>query len=74
MSSPAPVKRCTGKLVDHGSSSLKTPKSPWMPFSKLFNAISKEVSLNDMKLVNGHYGLFRVSESVYKRFPVSLFV
>ncbi|XP_022159742.1 inactive poly [ADP-ribose] polymerase RCD1-like isoform X2 [Momordica charantia] len=59
VSSPAPVKRCTGKLVDHGSSSLKTPKSPWMPFSKLFNAISKEVSLNDMKLVNGHYGLFR---------------
>lgn len=69
MSSPAPEKRCTEKLV-HGSSSLKTPKSPWMPFSMLFNAISKEVSLNDMKLVNGHYGLFRVSESVYKRFPL----
>lgn len=58
VSSPAPEKRCTEKLV-HGSSSLKTPKSPWMPFSMLFNAISKEVSLNDMKLVNGHYGLFR---------------
>ncbi|XP_023553913.1 inactive poly [ADP-ribose] polymerase RCD1-like [Cucurbita pepo subsp. pepo] len=58
VSSPVPEKRCTEKH-DHGSSSLKTPKSPWMPFSMLFNAISKEVSLNDMKLVKGHYCLFR---------------
>jgi len=69
VSSPVPEKRCTEKH-DHGSSSLKTPKSPWMPFSMLFNAISKEVSLNDMKLVKGHYCLFRVSECVYKCFPV----
>lgn len=70
MSSPAPKKRCSEKH-DHGSSSLKTPKSPWMPFPRLLNAISKDVSLNDMKLVYGHYGLFRVSESVYKCFRVN---
>uniref|UniRef100_A0A9I9CGY1 Inactive poly [ADP-ribose] polymerase RCD1-like n=1 Tax=Cucumis melo TaxID=3656 RepID=A0A9I9CGY1_CUCME len=58
VSSPAPKKRCSEKH-DHGSSSLKTPKSPWMPFPRLLNAISKDVSLNDMKLVYGHYGLFR---------------
>lgn len=61
MSSPAPEKRCTEKL-DHGSSLLKIPKSPWMHFSMLFDAISKEVSLDNMKLVKSHYGLFRVSE------------
>ncbi|KAG6606273.1 Inactive poly [ADP-ribose] polymerase RCD1, partial [Cucurbita argyrosperma subsp. sororia] len=58
VSSPAPEKRCTEKL-DHGSSLLKTPKSPWMHFSMLFDAISKEVSLDNMKLVKSHYGLFR---------------
>ncbi|XP_038887800.1 inactive poly [ADP-ribose] polymerase RCD1 [Benincasa hispida] len=58
VSSPAPEKRCSEK-VDHGSSSLKIPKSPWMPFSMLFNAISEDVSVNQMKLVYGNYGLFR---------------
>ncbi|XP_062027958.1 inactive poly [ADP-ribose] polymerase RCD1 isoform X1 [Rosa rugosa] len=47
------------KPVEIGSSSLTTPKSPWMPFKALFEAISKEVAPKDMKLVNVHYDLFR---------------
>ncbi|CAN4076295.1 unnamed protein product [Withania somnifera] len=37
----------------------KAPKSPWMPFSMLFGAISDKVSPKDMKLVHAHYDLFR---------------
>nr|AUS89376.1 WWE protein [Sesuvium portulacastrum] len=41
------------------STTLKTPKSPWMPFPMLLSAISKQVPPNDMKLVNAHYERFR---------------
>ncbi|GAB4857872.1 hypothetical protein Ancab_015777 [Ancistrocladus abbreviatus] len=41
------------------SSSLKTPKSPWMPFPMLFSAIADKVPPSDMKLVNVNYELFR---------------
>ncbi|KAF3449332.1 hypothetical protein FNV43_RR10060 [Rhamnella rubrinervis] len=38
------------------------PKSPWMPFAKLFESISKDIAPDDMKLVTGHYELFRRKE------------
>ncbi|GAB4857882.1 hypothetical protein Ancab_015787, partial [Ancistrocladus abbreviatus] len=41
------------------SSSLKTPKSPWMPFPMLFSAIADKVPPSDMKLVNVNYEPFR---------------
>ncbi|KAL6176060.1 hypothetical protein ACLB2K_052696 [Fragaria x ananassa] len=47
------------KPVGIGSSSLAGPKSPWMPFPALFEAISKEVAPKDMTLVNAHYDQFR---------------
>ncbi|KAL6176058.1 hypothetical protein ACLB2K_052694 [Fragaria x ananassa] len=47
------------KPVGIGSSSLAAPKSPWMPFAALFEAISKEVAPKDMTLVNAHYDQFR---------------
>ncbi|KAE8055692.1 hypothetical protein FH972_012518 [Carpinus fangiana] len=47
------------KAVILGSSSLKTPKSRWMPFPQLFEAISKEASPEAMKLVNDHYDTFK---------------
>ncbi|KAI3713736.1 hypothetical protein L1987_72322 [Smallanthus sonchifolius] len=39
------------KVLSVGSTS-RAPKSPWMPFSKLFEAISDKVSPDDMKLVH----------------------
>ncbi|XP_055821000.1 inactive poly [ADP-ribose] polymerase RCD1-like isoform X2 [Solanum dulcamara] len=42
-----------------GVGTNKSPKSPWMPFSMLFGAISAKVSPKDMKLVHAHYDLFR---------------
>ncbi|CAN4128111.1 unnamed protein product [Withania somnifera] len=42
-----------------GVGTNKVPKSPWMPFSMLFGAISAKVSPKDMKLVHAHYDLFR---------------
>ncbi|XP_059656880.1 inactive poly [ADP-ribose] polymerase RCD1-like [Cornus florida] len=42
-----------------GSSTSKIPKSPWMPFALLFEAISNNVAPKDMKMVNFHYELFR---------------
>ncbi|XP_009597260.1 inactive poly [ADP-ribose] polymerase RCD1-like isoform X1 [Nicotiana tomentosiformis] len=44
---------------DAGISTNKAPKSPWMPFSMLFGAISAKVAPKDMKLVHAHYDLFR---------------
>ncbi|XP_024934863.1 inactive poly [ADP-ribose] polymerase RCD1 isoform X2 [Ziziphus jujuba] len=50
------------QAVGLGSNSLKTPKSPWMPFARLFETISKEVAPEVMKLVNVHFDLFRSKE------------
>lgn len=41
------------------SSTPRAPKSPWMPFPLLFEAISNQILPKDMKLVNVHYELFR---------------
>lgn len=40
-------------------SSSRVPKSPWMPFSMLFAAISHEVPSKNMDLVNAYYELFK---------------
>ncbi|KAK6934951.1 RST domain [Dillenia turbinata] len=53
------LERPLGKTATQGSSASRTPKSPWMPFPMLFEAISAKVPLKDMKLVNIHYELFR---------------
>ncbi|KAE9446226.1 hypothetical protein C3L33_21879, partial [Rhododendron williamsianum] len=47
------------KALGESSSTSKTPKSPWMPFAMLFNAISTKVAPKDMKWVNMHYNMFR---------------
>ncbi|KAH7835686.1 hypothetical protein Vadar_028786 [Vaccinium darrowii] len=47
------------KAPGYGSSTSKTPKSPWMPFALLFEAISNKVAPKDMKWVNMHYNMFR---------------
>ncbi|XP_031392821.1 inactive poly [ADP-ribose] polymerase RCD1-like isoform X2 [Punica granatum] len=44
--------------VNQGLKPAKVPRSPWMPFPLLFEAISREVSPKDMDMVNVHYGLF----------------
>ncbi|KAF8027158.1 hypothetical protein BT93_E0160 [Corymbia citriodora subsp. variegata] len=51
--------RLQGKDDTLGSSSAKTPKSPWMPFPLLFDAISKEVAAKDMNTIHANYQLFR---------------
>lgn len=51
--------RLQGKDNTLGSSSAKTPKSPWMPFPLLFDAISKEVAAEDMNTIDANYKLFR---------------
>ncbi|CAL5359550.1 unnamed protein product [Camellia sinensis] len=48
-----------GNTPSIGSSTSKTPKSPWMPFAILFDAISNKIDPKDMKLLNIHYDLFR---------------
>ncbi|KAD5317346.1 hypothetical protein E3N88_17292 [Mikania micrantha] len=40
------------KVSTVGLSTSKAPKSPWMPFSMLFEAISNKVAPDDMKLVH----------------------
>ncbi|KAF5935908.1 hypothetical protein HYC85_027037 [Camellia sinensis] len=49
-----------GNTPSIGSSTSKTPKSPWMPFAILFDAISNKIDPKDMKLLNIHYDLFRI--------------
>ncbi|CBI33838.3 unnamed protein product, partial [Vitis vinifera] len=59
-SHPTPsLGRSLGKATTLGSSTLRVPKSPWMPFPMLFAAISKKVPLKDMQLVDTQYELFR---------------
>ncbi|XP_057478596.1 inactive poly [ADP-ribose] polymerase RCD1-like isoform X3 [Actinidia eriantha] len=41
-----------------GSSTTKTPKSPWMPFRMLFAAVANKVPPEVMKLVETNYKLF----------------
>ncbi|XP_052170979.1 inactive poly [ADP-ribose] polymerase RCD1 isoform X2 [Diospyros lotus] len=50
------------KAANMGSSTTRIPKSPWMPFSMLFAAISNKVPPKDMKQVETNYELFRRKE------------
>ncbi|KAF5477820.1 hypothetical protein F2P56_004433 [Juglans regia] len=51
--------RSEGKAASLGSSSTRAPKSAWMPFPMLFDAISNKVSPKAMEEINMHYRLFR---------------
>ncbi|WOG90059.1 hypothetical protein DCAR_0209300 [Daucus carota subsp. sativus] len=48
-----------GVAENLGSSSTKNPKSAWMPFPLLFEAISHKTSPSNMNLVSSNYELFR---------------
>uniref|UniRef100_A0A5B6ZDF7 Putative inactive poly(ADP-ribose) polymerase RCD1-like n=1 Tax=Davidia involucrata TaxID=16924 RepID=A0A5B6ZDF7_DAVIN len=54
-----PVESTREKIANQGSSSTRTPKSPWMPFPMLFAAISNKVPPKVMKLIDINYELFR---------------
>ncbi|XP_039001400.1 inactive poly [ADP-ribose] polymerase RCD1-like [Hibiscus syriacus] len=45
-----------------GSSTSKTPKSPWMPFPMLFAAVSNKIPRTDMERVTDHYEQFRAKK------------
>ncbi|CAL5441973.1 unnamed protein product [Camellia sinensis] len=59
------VDKSQGNTPSIGSSTSKTPKSPWMPFAILFDAISNKIDPKDTKLLNIHYDLFRVTIQFY---------
>lgn len=48
------------KVPSVGSSTPKEPKSPWMPFSMLFQAVSAKVAPHDMNTLSAFYESFRV--------------
>ncbi|KAK2970659.1 hypothetical protein RJ640_017783 [Escallonia rubra] len=47
------------KTPSLGSSTSKAPKSPYMPFAMLFEAVSNKIAPKDMNLVNTQYELFK---------------
>ncbi|KAM7260246.1 hypothetical protein ACFE04_015987 [Oxalis oulophora] len=51
-----------GKSPSENSSTLKTPKSPWMAFPMLFAAISNKLSAKQMELVTDQYELLRLKK------------
>ncbi|XP_022965352.1 inactive poly [ADP-ribose] polymerase RCD1 [Cucurbita maxima] len=59
---PSDILRPHGRAVSVGSNSMKTPKSPWMPFSMLFAAISNKVSSKDMESISVQYEQFRAKK------------
>ncbi|KAI3687624.1 hypothetical protein L1987_81324 [Smallanthus sonchifolius] len=61
-----------GKLPSVGSSAPKEPKSPWMPFSMLFEAVSAKVAPNDMKLLHIFYESFRAKKMTREQFIMKL--
>ncbi|KAI3522635.1 hypothetical protein L1887_00572 [Cichorium endivia] len=50
------------KVPSVGSNAPKDPKSPWMPFSMLFESISDKVAPSDMKSVYIYYESFRAKK------------
>ncbi|XP_050220519.1 inactive poly [ADP-ribose] polymerase RCD1-like isoform X2 [Mercurialis annua] len=50
------------KASSLGSSNMKTPKSPFMPFPMLFTAISNKVPSKEMELVLAHYEQFQAKK------------
>lgn len=65
--------RYQGETTATGSTSERTPKSPWMPFPMLFAAIENEVPRKDMEQINIHYDLFRVLLILIFPFSLLLF-
>ncbi|XP_076888855.1 inactive poly [ADP-ribose] polymerase RCD1-like [Bidens hawaiensis] len=55
-----------------GSRTSMAPKSPWMPFSKLFEALSDKVSPDDMKLVHIFYESLRGQKTSREEFVTKL--
>ncbi|XP_052620490.1 inactive poly [ADP-ribose] polymerase RCD1-like isoform X2 [Lactuca sativa] len=51
-----------------GSSTAKDPKSPWMPFSMLFEAVSAKVEPDHMRLVHILYESFRAKKMSREEF------
>lgn len=51
--------RSKGRSASLSSTTPAAPKSPWMPFPMLFQAISKQVPQSIMKLLLAYYELFR---------------
>lgn len=50
------------KVPSVGSSTPKEPKSPWMPFTMLFEAVSAKVAPHDMKSLQIYYESFRAKK------------
>ncbi|CAI9095284.1 OLC1v1031191C1 [Oldenlandia corymbosa var. corymbosa] len=50
------------QAVNQRPDSVRAPKSPWMPFSMLFAAISNKVPEKEMDLVETNYDLFRAKK------------
>ncbi|GJS09268.1 inactive poly [ADP-ribose] polymerase RCD1-like isoform X1 [Tanacetum coccineum] len=50
------------KVPSVGLSAPREPKSPWMSFSKLFEAVSDKVAPNDMRLLHAFYESFRAKK------------
>ncbi|KAM5551102.1 hypothetical protein ABKV19_026100 [Rosa sericea] len=55
-----------------GSTSQRTPKSPWMPFPMLFAAIASKIPPKDMEQVNVHYDFFRAKKITREEFVEKL--
>ncbi|BFG20935.1 hypothetical protein CerSpe_072080 [Prunus speciosa] len=64
--------RYQGETTATGSTSERTPKSPWMPFPMLFAAIENEVPPKDMEQINIHYDLFRAKKIIRDEFVKKL--
>ncbi|KAK9076022.1 hypothetical protein SSX86_004352 [Deinandra increscens subsp. villosa] len=58
--------------VSAGSSTSKAPKSPWMAFSKLLEAISDKVDPDDMKLVHILYDSLKGKKTSREEFVKKL--
>ncbi|KAK4261484.1 hypothetical protein QN277_004473 [Acacia crassicarpa] len=61
-----------GKTASASASTSRAPKSPWMPFPKLFAAISNKVPSKDMELINVYYEQFRAKKIVRDDFVKKL--
>lgn len=55
------VKQSQERAPDHNERVPNTPSSPWLPFPMLLNAISNNITSENMQFVGHHYDEFKAS-------------
>ncbi|CAN8316434.1 unnamed protein product [Cochlearia groenlandica] len=66
------VIRSRGNEDNSAGSGSKMPRTPWMPFPLLFNALSRKIAQRDMDVITAHYQQLREKKMARAEFTEKL--